>query len=214
MNSEAHLAVGWALAHWGGVPGRRFRAVVAAASLVPDIDCLAYAFGERAYATYHHAIGHNVFFFVLASAASVLLFRNNRLRVWIVVQLALLSHLLGDYFLTRFPLEFFWPVWNKGFIYGYKIGLDHPINNALSYLSLLFFVVMAVFYKRTPMELLSVELDQRIVNLFRHKPLTCHVCGRKANERCGTCGQPACMRHGRIGRGFGVTCQRCHGQGA
>lgn len=210
MNSEAHLAAGWILAHLGGRhETRRFRALVTFAAVAPDLDVIAYVFGERAYATYHHAAGHNVFFSLLLSAASVMFARGGRWKVFFFTQLAFYSHYYGDYFFTRFPLEFFWPLSNKGYVYGYRIGLDHPINLAFSYLSFVVIVAMAAAYKRTPVELLSPELDRRLVNLFRRRDKSCHVCGRRANETCTACGRPACLRHGRIVRGFAVCCPNC-----
>lgn len=209
MNTEAHLAAGWVLAHLGGAETRRFRAVVVVAALAPDLDVLAYAFGEHAYATYHHALGHNVFFSVLLSAASVTLFRAKPWKVLLFTQLAFYSHYFGDYFFTRFPLEYFWPVSNRGFVYSHRIGLDHPVNLFLGYGSFVLFAVYGILYQRTPMEFLSPQLDQRLVNLFRRKPLPCHVCSRGANERCSTCGQPVCIRHGKLTHGFRVVCSRC-----
>jgi hypothetical protein len=210
MNTEAHLAAGWILAHLGGSAGaRRFRALVTFAAVAPDLDAAAYVLGERAYATCHHAVGHNVFFSLLVSAGSVALARGHRWKVFLFTQLAFYSHYYGDYFFTRFPLEFFWPLSHKGYVYSYRIGLDHPVNLVLSYLSFIVIIAMAVAYKRTPVELLSPELDRRLVNLFRRRDKRCHVCGRGAVEACAACGRPACLRHGRIVRGFTVRCPDC-----
>jgi hypothetical protein len=210
MNTEAHLAFGWLLAHIAGAENRRFRAIVTLAAVAPDIDTVTFFFGERAYANYHHALGHNIFIFTLFSIAAMLLYPRRLWTMLLLTQIALYSHYFGDYFLTRFPLEFFWPIPHKPFLFGHKIGLDHPINNALSYLSFVLFIVMGVIYKRSPVELVSPNLDQRIVNLFRHKPLSCHICGGKANEHCESCGEPVCLRHGRLNRRCLVTCAACH----
>jgi membrane-bound metal-dependent hydrolase YbcI (DUF457 family) len=210
MNFEAHLAAGWALAHMGGVETRRFRAWITFAAVAPDLDVISYLWGERAYATCHHALGHNVFFSWLVTTLAVWALRDRPWKALLFSQLAYYSHYFGDYFFTRFPLEFFWPVSHRGFIYSYRIGLDHPINLFLSYASFVVIVAMAIWFKRTPMELLSPQLDKRIVNLFRGRDLVCHVCGHGANENCVLCGQPVCRRHGRIGRRFRVTCSACH----
>src|SRR4051812_42696157 len=124
MNSEAHVAAGWILAHCGGAETRRFRAVVTFAAVAPDLDVISYAWGERAYATYHHAVGHNVFFGLIVSIACAMWMRPQWRKVFLFTQLAFYSHYFGDYFFTRFPLEFFWPISTKGFIYSYRIGLD------------------------------------------------------------------------------------------
>lgn len=210
MNIEAHLAAGWVLAHCGASETRRFRALVTIAAIAPDLDVISYLWGERAYSTYHHAVGHNVFFSLACSGVSMFLFRQAPWKMLLFTQLAFYSHYFGDYYFTRFPLEFFWPVSHHGYINGYSIGLDHPINLFFSYFSFVIFIATGIIYGRTPVELLSPELDCRIINLFRRRPLTCHVCGGGANERCATCGRPACMQHGRISRHFHVVCKPCH----
>lgn len=223
MNTEAHLALGWALAHLGG-RSRRWLGLITAASLAPDIDVIGYVGGERLYSELHHALGHNVFFAGLLSALGWWIWRAgekeaprperleaNGLKVILFMQAAFWLHWLGDYFLTRFPLQLWWPVSRQGYIYSYRIGLDHPINIALGYLSLLVIVIMAAVYKHTPIMLVWPALDQRIVNLFRRKTLTCTACGTKANERCSACDRPLCMKHGRLDWRARVHCYECRG---
>jgi membrane-bound metal-dependent hydrolase YbcI (DUF457 family) len=210
MNLEAHLAAGWILAHCGGPSTRRFRAAVTFAAIAPDLDVLSYLGGARTYSTLHHALGHNIFFGLLVSLASLAFFtRADWWKVFLFTQLAFASHYYGDYFFTRFPLEPWWPFSTKGYIHSYRIGLDHPINLFLSYFSFVVFIVLGVLFKRTPIELISPELDRRIVNLFRRRTMACHICERGANEMCSVCGNPVCMKHGRIARGFRVRCARC-----
>lgn len=223
MNTEAHIMLGYFLAHASRDQSRGFRALVTLAAVLPDIDTAAYVFGEDAYATYHHAVGHNMFFFVAASVAMAWWYargmaarnltanvtvstRGIWLKILLFTQVALWTHYLGDYFFTRFPLQLFWPIPHKPYIWSHKIGLDHPINNALSYLSFVSFAITGWLWGRTPIEFVSVNLDQRIINLFRRKPLVCHVCGRRANERCTQCQGPVCVKHGRIGKRFEVFC--------
>jgi membrane-bound metal-dependent hydrolase YbcI (DUF457 family) len=209
VNTEAHLAAGWILAHAAGPEDRRFRTIVTLSAVLPDVDALSYVFGVEAYGHIHHHLGHNVFFSLLVSAASVWLYPKKRWKVFWFTQLAFYSHYFGDYFFTKFPLAYFWPASDAEFVYSYKIGLDHWINDLLSYLSFVVFIVMGIIYKRTPIEMISPELDRRIVNLFRAKPLDCHVCGGRANETCASCGRACCMRHGRIVRTFVVRCAAC-----
>jgi membrane-bound metal-dependent hydrolase YbcI (DUF457 family) len=186
--------------------------LVTFAAVAPDLDALSYVGGEHVYARMHHALGHNVFFGIIVSVVSVLLLRGRAWKVLLFTQLAFYSHYFGDYFFTRFPVEFWWPVSSRGYVYSYRIGLDHPVNLFLSYLSFVVMVGMAVAWKRTPVEVVSPELDARVVNLFRRKAGRCDVCGRGANERCGGCGKAVCMRHGRIGWGFRVRCDACAGK--
>jgi membrane-bound metal-dependent hydrolase YbcI (DUF457 family) len=209
MNIEAHLACGWVLAHLGGNETRRFRGLVTFAAVAPDIDVISYAFGIDSYATFHHAIGHNIFFGLLVSVISVLLIRRRRLKVFVFTLLAYGTHYYGDYFFTRFPVKAFWPISDHGYLHSNRIGLDHSINLFFSYLAMLLIVLVAWRFKRTPLEFISPELDCRVVNLFRQKPLKCGLCDQSANEWCSVCQQPVCGRHGRITRRFLVVCRKC-----
>ena len=209
MNTEAHLAVGWILAHAGGAETRRFRRLVVFAALAPDLDVLSYVGGPNLYAKLHHALGHNLFVATLLSGFCVAMYRQKPWKMLLFSQLAVWSHLLGDYFFTRFPLEFFWPVSSKGYIYSYRIGLDHWINHVFGYASFLCFIRMAMRWKRTPIELVWPKLDERVVNLFRKRTLICHVCGKGASETCSICSKPACLRHGKITRKCDVICSTC-----
>ena len=209
MNTEAHLAAGWILAHCTRRSDRRFRTIVTLAAVLPDIDALSYVFGVEAYGHIHHALGHNVFFSLLVSVLSMWLYPRARWKVFWFAQLAFYSHYFGDYFFTKFPLVFFWPASDAEFVYSYKIGLDHWINDLFSYMSFVAFIATGAIYGRTPIEMLSPELDRRIVNLFRRRPLSCHVCGGRANERCAMCDQPCCLRHGKITGRFTVKCATC-----
>lgn len=213
MNTEAHLAMGWILAHLGGREDRRFRAIVVAAALAPDIDAASYIFGSWTYADWHHVLGHNVFFSVLVSAVAMLLSRRSGwglLKILLFTQIAFYTHYFGDYFYSGFPQEYWWPISKEGFRYPHHMALNHPINQVFGYLSLVTIVVIGIVCKRTPMEFFSVELNKRIVNLFRRKTLTCHICHGRANERCAVCGEPVCQRHGRLTRRFAVVCSECH----
>lgn len=209
MNIEAHLACGWVLAHLGGNETRRFRGLVTLAAIAPDIDTLSYFWGPEAYSSIHHAWGHNIFFGLTFSAVSVALLPTRRWKVFIFTQLAFASHYYADYFFTRFPVKAFWPLYTHSYIYSYRIGLDHPINLFFSYLSMLLIVLVAWRFKRTPLEFISPQLDCRVVNLFRQKPLKCGICERSANETCTVCHRPVCMRHGRITGRFTIECKDC-----
>jgi inner membrane protein len=213
MNTEAHLAVGWILAHCGGGESRRFRGRVVLAALAPDLDAISYVGGPDLYARLHHAVGHNVFFSLFLSGFCMALDRQRPWKMLLFTQLAFYSHFLGDYFFTRFPLEFFWPVSSKGYIYSYRIGLDHWLNDVFGYASFLVFGLTGIRWGRTPIELLWPRLDQRVVNLFRRRTLRCTQCGRGATERCSVCHEPVCLRHGRITARCDVLCGACAAAG-
>ncbi len=209
MTTEAHLAAGWVLANLSGEDSRRWRAWVTFAAVAPDLDALSYVFGEHVYADIHHALGHNVFVSVVLSIAGMLVYRARPWKAALMTQVAFYSHYFGDYFFTRFPLLFFWPVWDEGFVYSYRIGLDHPINLTLSYGSFALFLAGVWIWRRTPVELIWPELDRRIVNLLSRKNAHCHACGRGSNETCCVCGRNICMHHAKLTGGMRVVCRRC-----
>lgn len=210
MTTEAHMAAGWILAHLGGRETRRFRALVTFAAVAPDLDAISYVFGTNAYANTHHALGHNIFFSLLLSGLCAWLFRargrRGMVKMLLFSQLAFYSHYFGDYFFSGFPLVYYWPVSDRDFIYSFKFTLGHPINLAFSYASLVIVIAMTPLVGRTPIELVWPELDRRLINLLRRRDLACHICGRRANERCTTCGQPCCLRHASLDRHARIHC--------
>src|SRR5512133_3668578 len=127
MNTEAHLAVGWLLAQFGG-EGRRYRGWVVLSALAPDLDVVTYLLGADTYARWHHVLGHNIFFSLAFSLLATLACRRGRMQMFLMTQLGFYSHYFGDYFLTNFSLQFFWPLSDAEFLFSRKIGLDHPIN--------------------------------------------------------------------------------------
>lgn len=209
MNTEAHLAVGWILANVADERSRSWRALITIAAIIPNIDTLSYFWGERVYADIHHAVGHNVFFSIALSVGAAFLYRHKPWKAALWVQLAFYSHYFGDYLFTRFPLHYFWPVSDEGFIFSHRIGLDHPINHFLGYASLAMLPLSAWIWKRTPIELIWPELDRRMVNLLAPRRLKCHICNGGANENCTDCGKPVCMRHGKLTRRMRVRCASC-----
>lgn len=211
MYSEVHATIGWILAQ--PVKGdRRFRASVTLAGLLPDLDVATYLLGSAAFSRYHHVWTHNLFFGLLVSGVAVWICRGRRWQTFLFTQLAFYAHYFGDYFLTRMPLEAFCPFSDAKFSYAGALALGHPINHALVWASLLAIALIAWRLKRTPLEILSPELDKRLVNLFfRRRETPCEICAKLGNESCAECGQAVCGRHGSLGKGFKVVCEDCRG---
>ena len=209
MHLEAHAGLGWLLAQVGN-GGRRFRGAVLLAAVLPDLDAASYLFGPEVYIRYHHVLGHNLVFSLAVSAAAAGLCRGGRLKAFLFTQLAFYTHFFGDYFFTVYTLKYFYPFSQAEFLSEHALWLGHPLNTAFVCVGIALVFVLALWCKRTPIELLSPELDERLVNMFfRRRTLACSACGRKCNERCAPCGEPVCGRHGLLGRGFRVTCGRC-----
>lgn len=209
MYSEVHATIGWGLAQ--PVKGdRKFRGCVLFAGLLPDLDVASYLFGSVAFSRYHHVWTHNLFFGLVVSGAACWICRGQRGKTFLFTQLAFSAHYFGDYFLTRMPLAAFWPISDAKFGYAGALPLGHPINHALVWVSLLAIALIAWRFKRTPMEVLSPELDKRLVNFFfRRRDTPCEICARPGNESCAECGHAVCGRHGSLGKEFKVICKDC-----
>lgn len=210
MHVEAHLACGWLIANASGLQSRRDRVLITLSAVAADADGLTYFFGVPAYATWHHVGGHNIF----AAALVVLLAAAlaARARWWVMALLALLgfaTHWVGDYFLSGWALQTFWPVSDSEVMFRPRIGLDHPINIALSYASILFMAASAWIFGRTPLEFIWPRLDALLVSMTRRRSHHCRVCGHKTNQLCAECRQGVCFKHARISAGLIVRCGHC-----
>jgi membrane-bound metal-dependent hydrolase YbcI (DUF457 family) len=210
MQIFAHAGVGWILAETGR-GDRRLRQVVFLSSLLPDVDGLSLLFGLAAYGTYHDRITHSIPFSILVSAIGVALCRRFRLRVVVLTQIAFLSHVLGDYFLSGWPIALWFPFDRTETVSEHALWLGHPVNHFLNLLAVAIMVWMGWRFKRTPFEVLSVGLDRRICNLlFQAKTLPCSVCGRLTNELCAHCGKAVCVHHAPLSFRLAVTCSKCN----
>lgn len=210
MHVEAHLACGWLIANVSRLPSRRDRLLITLSAVAADADGLSYLFGTSAYADWHHVGGHNIFAAGLVVVlASVL---TAQAKWWVMGLLALAgfaSHWLGDYFLSGWALETFWPVSRSEVMFRPRIGLDHPINIALSYASLVFMAGSAWLFGRTPLEFVWPKLDALLVSMTRRRDKACAACGGKTNQVCAGCGQPVCLRHARVSTRMVVRCSAC-----
>ena len=209
MTGVAHASLGWMLAE-AGRGDRAFRAAVLAAALAPDLDGLTVLLGTAAYDHYHHLLSHNALFSLLVSLVAVALCRRSILKVFLFTQLAFYTHYFGGYFFTKYPLYWLYPFSDRPFFTENSVWVGHPVNQVLNFAFLLFLGLVAWRTGRTPLEVLSPNLDRRIVNyLFRSKSATCHLCSANTNEVCETCGYPVCKRHFSLTRGFTVNCVEC-----
>ena len=107
-----HAQVGWFAARAAGL-GPRDRALVALASMLPDLDAIGIVFGVSAYFSTHHVWLHNVFA-CGACSLGVALWAERRALVAICAAIGVVLHLVSDGFglLALAPL---WPVSSRVF---------------------------------------------------------------------------------------------------
>ncbi len=115
MNPVTHLLLGWSVASPFNI-GRRERAFVTIAGLVPDIDgagiVLDYFYSAQypsIYEEYHHVLGHNIGFGLLLCLLSFALSRR-RFLITLLVFFSFHIHLLGDLIGSRGPDGYQWPI--------------------------------------------------------------------------------------------------------
>jgi len=176
-------------------------------AVLPDIDAVPYVFGAEAYGRWHHTFGHNVFLWALF--VGYVTYRMRSVRALILSFLAFGSHLITDAQLSGWDLYLFWPLSHKGFLFPHAVGLAAPINTRLVYLSFVAVAVLALIYRRTPIDLFSPKLDQLFFSAFNEKTRICSVCGRKCNQRCSSCQRPLCFRHATVTKDIRIICRDC-----
>jgi membrane-bound metal-dependent hydrolase YbcI (DUF457 family) len=206
MHLEPHAALGWAIGNVGGAD-RELRKWCIVGAILPDIDAVPYIFGAEVYARWHHTFGHNVFLW--AFFVGIVTYRCGSLRACFLSFLSFGSHLLTDAKLSGWDLYLFWPFSREGYQFARSVGLEAPINTHLVYYSFVAVALLAMFYRRTPIDLFSPKLDQLLISTFRKKTETCAICKNNCNQRCSQCHSPICFRHATVTRKILVLCAGC-----
>ena len=206
MHFEPHATLGWTIGILGGAD-RRLRNYCVVGAVLPDIDAAAYLFGPLAYGEWHHTFGHNVFLW--AAFVGWVTWRCRSWRALLLSALAFGSHLLTDAQFSGWRQYLLWPISHEGYVFSGAVGLEAPINYWLVYASPAVIVILAAFFRRTPIDIFSPALDRLIVSFFEAKKLSCAACGRACNQICAECGGSVCARHTRIQRSFRLICANC-----
>ena len=92
---------------------------------------------------------------------------NSWPKIFIWTQLSFHCHYFRDYFFTKFPIQYFWPLNDAGFLYQDSLALWHPVNKVFQWLYVAALIALAIKFKRTPVEVISVKWDQKVVNSFK-----------------------------------------------
>lgn len=206
MHLEAHALLGWAVANLAQAD-RRTRVWCVSAAVLPDLDAISYLAGTNAYQLWHHTFGHNVFLWALMTALAYWKLRQPVGAV--LVGLSFGSHLLTDFYFSGWKLYLFWPFSRSGYVSQHSFDLGHWVNLALIYGLLGVALLIALWRKRTPIELFSPTVDSLVTSVLRPKTAACGECSQPANLECASCGSHVCAKHARVGKRFRVECPQC-----
>ena len=211
MHFEPHAALGWAIGNVGGAD-RQLRKWCVVGAILPDFDAIPYVFGAEVYARWHHTFGHNIFLWALF--AGWVTYKCRSTRALVLSSLAFGSHVLTDAQFSGWGLQLFWPFSKARYLFPAAVGLEAPINTQLVYLSFALIALLAVSYKRTPLEIFSSRLDKLLLSFFQRKVLNCGFCFRKSNQMCVQCERSICVRHATVNKQLRLLCPDCACEGA
>ena len=118
MSPITHFFMGWAVANSAPSLGKRDRALVTWASVVPDLDGLGIIADRLTrnsshplnwWGDYHHTLGHNLGFVIVVVAIAAI-FATQRVKTTLLVLLSFHLHLLADLIGARGPDGDQWPI--------------------------------------------------------------------------------------------------------
>jgi hypothetical protein len=174
MHPGTHLLLGWTVANAADL-GRKDRAIVTLAGVLPDADALVILGGAEWFGAYHHVVSHNVAAALVAALAAAALARR---RV-AVAALALVNfhlHLLGDILGSRGPDGYQWPIpYLLPFSNAWQLAWDGQwALNAWPNLAITVALIAAALYMAwrrgySPVSLISVRADQAVVDALRER---------------------------------------------
>ena len=209
MLIPAHIGLSWLAANL--VKGnRRLRAAVFLTGILPDIDGFGMFVSQDMYCKYHHVLSHGLPFSVAATIVSVIICKGYRLKALLLTQLAFYLHYFGDYFFTKWRLYYLAPFSMTSYGSRHSVWLYHPINVVFMFIAMAIVIVIAVKSKRTPLEIISRPLDDRLVSIFfRRRTHRCSICSLPGNEHCSSCGTKLCIWHSYLTRHLSISCKKC-----
>jgi hypothetical protein len=168
MHVQTHIMSGWCVGNlFRLTPRQRLMCMIAAS--IADLDGLGILAGQEAYLKYHHVVGHNLLFGLIACIVLALLSRA-RLGVFALYLALFHLHLVMDFFGSGpgWPIYYLWPYskwtpdnrhWSWEF-YSWQ-------NITAAFALLAWTILIAVYAGRTPLEVPMPRLDRQLVQWFR-----------------------------------------------
>ncbi len=167
MSPVIHAQIGWLLAQ--PFARRRDRVWLTALSLAPDLDGLGLIVSDDLYVAWHHRLTHGL---IAACALPLLAWVGTR--SWRVAAMTLVAfhvHLLADLAGSGpgWPIFYLWPWSEVGYLPTWQWDLA-SWPNAVIGLAITFASLSAAWWAgRTPVEVLSVRADRRVVEALRRR---------------------------------------------
>jgi hypothetical protein len=180
MHIQTHIMSGWCMGNLLPFSARE-RLFCMIAATAPDLDGLGIVVSEHWYTQFHHIVGHNLLFGVVASAGLAAL--STRKALGFVTYLALFHlHLFMDYWGSGrdWGICYFWPFqsgpgswWMNP--HGWAFYSWQNITTA--FVMLLWTVAIGYVCRRTPLESIMPNLDRRLVGLRENREAEVAVVG-------------------------------------
>lgn len=168
MHIPTHVLSGWVVA--SAVPHLtpRERLLAMAAATAPDLDGLAIVAGRDAFETYHHVVGHNLFFGLLIMALIVAYSTHKRAMALLAFGLLHL-HIVMDSFGSGcdWGISYLWPLLRREWVNPWRWEFFSWQNLVAAYSLVLVTIVIAIRQGRTPLETIAPRLDRQLVALAR-----------------------------------------------
>lgn len=167
MHVPTHIMSGWCLANVVRLTARE-RLFCMIAATAADLDGLSILFGQAAYWDYHHVVCHNLPFALLMSAG-LAAFSASRLKAFFVYLAAAHLHLVLDYFGSGpgWPIHYGWPLFHAVWHNPNAWEFSSWQNRVAALIFLIGVLGIAVVRQRTPVELITPDLDRRFVARLR-----------------------------------------------
>lgn len=161
--------MGWGVAHLGR-PDRPTRLWCVIAAMAPDLDSFGLLFGWDMYERFHHVLLHNLPFGVVVTAISARWIGWRPLPL-VLVFLAFVSHLVGDYFGSGagWGIQPYLPFSSVEYVYTMTPRDILVPNLIVTVVAVVAALVIAVRCGRTPLEFVHSRAERAVVETIQRR---------------------------------------------
>lgn len=183
MSPITHFLTGWIIANLPPESTPRDRCLISLSAVISDVDGLGIVidfFTKRTtfYQDFHHTLGHNLFFGIIATILFSWL-ANRKFLTGILVFICFHLHLFEDLIGSRspdgyqWPIPYFWPLTNQWqWTWAGQWELNAWPNFLITGILLLVLFWLAIRRGFSPLEIISSKADRAFVHALRQR-LTC-----------------------------------------